>query len=205
MSEIIKKATSDLAAKIPTPFLIRLARETNKIHLDVGEICYIASVIKRKTPCRFLVFGFGNDSYFWMKLNEGGKTVFLEDEVGWFDQVSQQYPELKGYVVSYDTQRRHWRDLLDRPTKLQMDLPEEVVAEKYGCILVDGPHGWVDTNPGRMKSIFEASRLIDKGGDIFVHDTDREVEKAYCDQYFGKGELEKELGRLRHYHFEGED
>ena len=199
MIEIIKKLTSILAAKLTTPIFIKLARETNRIHLNVDEIFYIASVIKGKAPCRLLVFGFGNDSYFWTKLNKGGKTIFLEDDPVWFDQVKKQNPQCYGYLVDYGTQRSEWQELIGEPDKLRMDLPEEVEMEKFDCILIDGPHGWVDTDPGRMKSIFEASRLIETKGDIFVHDSDREVEKAYCDRYLGHGILKKGLPRLRHY------
>lgn len=62
MSIIVKALTSTLAAIfLATPF-VRLARATNHICLSVNEIFYIACVIKKKSPCRLLVFGAGNDS-----------------------------------------------------------------------------------------------------------------------------------------------
>ncbi|MBN1213321.1 MAG: hypothetical protein JXA92_12170, partial [candidate division Zixibacteria bacterium] len=33
--------------------------------------------IQKKAPCKFLVFGVGNDSIFWSLLNQNGTTVFL--------------------------------------------------------------------------------------------------------------------------------
>jgi uncharacterized protein (TIGR01627 family) len=199
--KINKILTSWLAAIFVSPVFIRLARDANQIHLSVEEIYYIASMIRRKVPCRFLVFGFGNDSYFWNKLNRGGETIFLEDDPTWFAKVNEQYSHYASFLVHYGTRRTQWQELLGAPEKLMMNLPEEIKMEKFDCILVDGPQGWVDTNPGRMKSIFEASRLIKLNGDIFVHDCDREVEQAYCNRFLGHGVLKKELARLRHYCF----
>jgi hypothetical protein len=55
-----------------------------------------------------------------------------------------------------------------------------------------------------MKSIFEASRLIKKGGSIFVHDQERDVEREYCARYLSQGRAVAETsGRalLRHYKY----
>lgn len=201
MRETANKLISALAAAFPTPFLVRLMRETNRIRLSAEEIFYIAGVIKKKAPCRLLVFGTGNDSCFWMRLNRGGKTVFIEDDPAWLNRIRKQNPSCSAYLVEYGTRRTQWPDLIEAPERLQMELPEDVRGLHYDCILVDGPHGCEDANPGRMRSIFEASRLAGAHGDVFVHDCDREVERAYCDRYLGHGILKREIIQLRHYSF----
>ena len=54
--------------------------------------------------------------------------------------------------------------------------------------------------PGRMKSIYQSSRLISDSGDVFVHDCDRPVEIAYCDRFLKEENLRAEVQKLRHYH-----
>jgi hypothetical protein len=201
MFKNVKKLSTSLAATFVHPFFIRLAKFTNCIHLHAEEIFCIASVIKNKRPCRFLVFGFGNDSSYWVRLNRGGKTIFIEDNPDWYSFVLQQHPDYLGYLVDYGTRRTQWQELLDAPEKLKIDLPVEVISQPYDCILVDGPQGWLDSNPGRMKSIFTASRLVAEEGDIFVHDCDRIIESTYCERYLGSGWLVDQIRRLRHYHF----
>ena len=64
-----------------------------------------------------------------------------------------------------------------------MRLPEQVTQSRWDVILVDGPAGYTDENPGRMQSIYTASKLIKKGGYVFVHDCHRKVEQVYSDKY----------------------
>ena len=199
--KIFKNFVAHLAANFAFPFFIRLVKITNHIHLDFDELYYIATVLKKCTPCRFLVFGFGNDSLFWDKINRSGTTVFLEDNQNWFHKTLELNPQISGYLVSYGTIRSQWQELLFSPEKLTMNLPEEVKNMRFDCILVDGPQGWLDSDPGRMKSIFMASQLIGEKGNIFVHDCDRIIEMTYCNQYLRSGKLIKELNRLRHYYF----
>ena len=85
-----------------------------------------------------------------------------------------------------------------------MDLAPEIRKTEWDVILIDGPAGYEDNTPGRMKSIYESSRLIKQGGSIFVHDQEREVEKAYGDRYLQKDNVVAEVkGRatLRHYRY----
>jgi glucuronoxylan 4-O-methyltransferase len=196
-----KDLSSYLAATFPIPIFVNFAKNINHIHLNPDEIIYIANIIKQKSPCRLLVFGLGNDSPLWEKLNQNGKTFFIEDIPHWFDQVMYEHPDYSGILVKYETVRTQWQELLNSPEKLYLELPAEITKVKFDCILVDGPHGWVDSDPGRMKSIFTASKLISKNGDIFIHDCDRIVEMTYCDKYLGFGELKVGRKRIRHYHF----
>jgi glucuronoxylan 4-O-methyltransferase len=149
------------------------------------------------------VFGLGKDSEYWSLLNKDGVTVFLENSAYWLDRITGRSKNIKAFKVRYDTKRSDWEMLIERSDLLDMPLPDEVRARKWDMILVDGPNGYEDHHPGRMKSIFLASELIGNPGDVFVHDCERIVENAYCNKFIGKEYLNKEIsgkgGLLRHY------
>lgn len=190
-----------LCATFPKPATIRLMRHLNGIHLSSTELEPIVKSIKKRRPCSLLVFGLGNDSQFWVQINEGGKTIFIEDQEHWYQVITQRDPRVNAYLVNFQTKRSQWRDLLDKPELLKMTLPQEIVLTCWDIILVDGPNGFDDENPGRMKSIYLASRLPSKTAEIFVHDCDRPLEQAYCDKYLQSAHLVSEVGKLRHYCF----
>jgi Polysaccharide biosynthesis len=164
----------------------------------------MAVTIKRKAPCRLLIFGLGNDGLFWHKLNRGGVTVFLEDNLDWYNKITSRSYYLNAFLVNYHTKRGDWRVLLDSPALLEMTLPERVENEAWDIILVDAPQGTSDQTPGRMKSIYLASRLVKNLGDVFVHDCHREEEVVYSTTFLKKENLVTEIkspgGFLRHYH-----
>jgi len=168
------------------------------------QLKVICATIKRKTPCKLLVFGLGNDSFFWSSLNRNGTTIFLEDNKEWFQNIMKKAKNIKAFMVSYNTQRKDWKTMLENKSLLEMTLPDNVENEAWDIILVDAPAGWKDENPGRMKSIFLSSKLIRNSGDIFVHDCNREVEEIYCDKFLQEENLRLEIkariGLLRHYH-----
>jgi len=179
-------------------------RKLNGVQLSTMQLKVICATIKRKIPKKLLVFGLGNDSFFWTNLNRKGVTVFLEDNKEWFKNVMKKSENIKAYLVSYNTQRKDWEIMLEDKSLLEMTLPNDVEKEAWDVILVDAPAGWNDESPGRMKSIFLSSKLIRISGDIFVHDCDREVEEIYCDKFLQKENLRMEIkapiGFLRHYH-----
>lgn len=211
MKVILKKIIKSILARLsvtlsrtwPSHFNISLMKRLNEIQLSTMQLKVICATIKRKTPCRLLVFGLGNDSSFWASLNRNGTTVFLEDNEEWFEKITEKLKNIKAFLVSYNTQRKDWMTMLENESLLEMTLPDDVGNEAWDIILVDAPAGWNDENPGRMKSIFLSSRLIRNSGDIFVHDCDREVEEIYCDKFLQKENLKTEIkatiGFLRHY------
>ena len=175
-------------------------RRVHGIQLAAEELRAIALVLKRKAPCKLLIFGLGNDSGWWLRLNAGGITVFLEDDAGWIRECTRRYPGTTIHIVSYETRRSDWRTLLEGPPEaLDLAVPESVTSTRWDVILVDAPAGWSDDTPGRMKSIHFASRVVAMNGDVFVHDCDREVERAFCDGLLEPRNLVLEIGRLRHY------
>jgi glucuronoxylan 4-O-methyltransferase len=189
----------ELCAILPVRYLIKAMRRLNEIQLSPGELSLIIDTVKAKAPCNFLVFGLGNDSTCWLRINRGGKTVFVEDDTVWFRKVIPHGQKIKAHLVNYGTLIGQWKELLDSPRRLEMALPEEIENERWDVILVDGPAGWNDESPGRMKSIYHSSRLAGNSTDVFVHDCDREVEQIYCDRFLGEENLNAEVELLRHY------
>jgi len=196
---LLGDVTLALGVHWPALRILRAMRRVNGVQLSAAELRAIALTVKPKAPCRFLIFGFGNDALFWMRLNRGGTTVFLEDNDEWLQNALRSNPEAAIYPIVYETLRPQWRALLDAPDNLVTKLPESVEHTRWDVILVDAPAGWGDATPGRMKSIFLASRLVAANGDVFVHDCDREVEQIYCDRFLHADNLVAEIRRLRQY------
>ncbi len=151
------------------------------IQLHTNEIVEIADTIH--PPAKFLIFGLGNDSKFWCEINREGRTVFIEDSPMWFDLITNKQPELEVYLVDYQTKRSDWREYANENSNLYLKLPDSVLQEKWDIILIDGPAGYSDNTPGRMKSIFLAAKLATPGADVFLHDAQREVEQQFSRKY----------------------
>ncbi len=193
-----------LARRWPSRFNISMMRKLNGTQLSSEQLKVISTTIKRKRPCKLLVFGLGNDSLFWSALNRGGVTIFLEDNEDWLETITKQSKGITAFLVHYNTQRKDWKMFLEHPSLLDMALPDDVEEQEWDVIVIDAPNGCGDQKPGRMKSIFLSSRLINNQGDIFVHDCEREVENVYCNHFLNKENIKLEIqspnGYLRHYH-----
>jgi hypothetical protein len=159
------------------------------VQLKDAELRPIVQAIQAKPGGGMLVFGCGNDSPVWESLNAGGMTAFVEDDAVWAAHVRGRLRSAKVFLTKYGTTRRQWRTMLAQPSALAMTLPDEIRSRQWDVILVDGPAGYDDDRPGRMKSIYEASRLVAPGGKVFVHDSDRPVEAAYAARYLCGGRL----------------
>jgi len=154
------------------------------VQMTAAEIFPVLRAIRARPAGSLLVFGCGNDSPLWQKLNANGVTAFIEDDPAWAAATRTRVADATVCVVRYGTKRRQWRQMLRRPAMLAMDLPQEIRSRQWDIILVDGPAGYDDRRPGRMKSIYEASRLVAADGKIFLHDAERDVESAYAGEYF---------------------
>ena len=193
------RLTIELAARLPAPTIVKLMRRFNRIQLSHQELRAVIRTVARRAPCRFLVFGVGNDSLLWSRINRLGKTVFLEDDETWLRTIGERHRELDIRLLEYTTRRTDLIGLLDSPENLVLALPQDVVSERWDVVLVDGPAGWHDNTPGRMQSIFQASQVASSLADVFVHDCDRVIERTFSDRYLGASNLASEIGRFRHY------
>ena len=122
------------------------------------QYLYLATEIAERSPCNVLIFSVGFDTKLWCFANDG-KTVFLENSVGWAKIAREQNPKAQVDIVSYSN---GWKTV--------NGITEEVENTEWDIIIVDGPGG------GRMGSISEARRLASGTGktDVYFHDAQRE-------------------------------
>ncbi|KAF0906516.1 hypothetical protein E2562_011498 [Oryza meyeriana var. granulata] len=169
------------------------------------DVRAIASVLRRRAPCRLLVFGLGAETPLWRALNHGGRTVFLDENPYYVAHLEGAHAGLEAYDVSYATAVREFPDLLDaarasqaadcRPVQNLLfsdcrlainDLPNQLYDVSWDVILVDGPSGFTEGSPGRMAAIFSAAVMARTKGaetEVLVHDYQREVESACAREF----------------------
>ncbi|HDR4948340.1 TPA: DUF616 domain-containing protein [Bacillus cereus] len=152
-------------------------------------------------PCNLLIFGLGKDSTFWHTLNSQGKTIFIEDNPWWYQHITNQSPHLNAILTHYDTKLKDARILLNKPEQLHLSLPSSISEIDWDVIFVDGPNGYDNDTPGRMKSIYMAATLALKSKKtyVLVHDCNREIEKLYCDYFLHDKNLIRSKGKMRRY------
>lgn len=221
--------TSSRAAacnKIPSPLaqaLVHYAASNTTPQQTFKEISVTARVLERKSPCKFLVFGLGHDSLMWRALNHGGRTVFLEEDKAWIDELTSRFPELEAHHVEYDTRVSRADELMregkgeacrvvEDPGSSNCMLKlkgvgREVYEEEWDAIMVDAPTGYFEAAPGRMGAIWTAGMMARNRGegdtDVFVHDVNRPVEDAFSREFLCEGYMKEQQGRLRHFNVPG--
>ncbi|KAK8657394.1 hypothetical protein V6N13_035635 [Hibiscus sabdariffa] len=188
-----------------------------------GEISVTLDVLKKRSPCNFLVFGLGYDSLMWTSLNPNGNTTFLEEDPKWVQTVLKDAPSLHAHPVKYRTQLQeadrlltHYRSepscfpseaYLRGNEKCKLALtgfPDEFYDTEWDLIMIDAPRGYFPEAPGRMAAIFSAAVMARnrKGPGVthvFLHDVDRKVEKTFAEEFFCRKYLVKSVGRLWHF------
>ncbi|OIT39832.1 PREDICTED: probable methyltransferase At1g27930 [Nicotiana attenuata] len=189
----------------------------------LDEIKVSFDVLKSLTPCNFLVFGLGHDSFMWASINPRGTTLFLEEDPKWVRAVIKDAPFLRTNTVNYRTKLSEAEKLIEhyhkepdcsakksflrgnRKCKLALDmLSNEVYDKEWDMIMIDGPKGYFDKAPGRMSAIYSAAVMARnrKGSGvthIFLHDVDRNVEKVYAELFLCRKNLVNSVGRLWHF------
>lgn len=185
------------------------------------EISVTSTILERKSsPSNFLVFGLGHDSLMWSMLNYGGRTVFLEEDKAWIQQIKRRFPSLESYHVTYDSKVNQADNLMEvgrgpectavgnpKYSMCQLalkGLPSDVYETNWDLIMVDAPTGYYEEAPGRMTAIYTAGMLArnrEDGGftDVFVHDVNRVVEDKFSKAFLCDGYMRKQEGRLRHF------
>lgn len=186
----------------------------------IQEILVSSKILEKKSPCNFLVFGLGHDSLMWTSLNYGGRTVFLEEDKSWIEQIQKKFPSLESYHVTYDTKVHQGDELMriameneeckkisdPRISKCELThkgFPNEVYEIEWDVIMVDAPTGYFDGAPGRMSAIYTAgliARNKENGDtDVFVHDVNRKVEDEFSKAFLCEGYFREQEGRIRHF------
>ncbi|OMO92282.1 Small GTPase superfamily [Corchorus olitorius] len=188
--------------------LIHYSTSTITPQQTLKEISVTAKILDKKSPCNFLVFGLGHDSLMWSSLNFGGRTIFLEEDEAWIEQIRRRFPMLESYHVTYDSKVNQAENLMDvgrgpectavgdpKYSMCQLalkGLPSEVYDIKWDLIMVDAPTGYYEEAPGRMTAIYTAGMMArnrEEGvTDVFVHDVNRVVEDKFSMAFLCEGD-----------------
>ncbi|GER37863.1 hypothetical protein STAS_14298, partial [Striga asiatica] len=199
--------------------LVHYATQNITPQQTLNEISVSLKILEQKSPCNFLVFGLGHDSLMWASLNHNGRTVFLEEDKSWIEQIKKKVPSLESHHVVYNTKRTQAEELLETSTRddcrevkdprvskcplALKSFPNEIYEVEWDLIMVDAPTGYFDEAPGRMSAIYTAglmARNRESGEtDVFVHDVDRVVEDRFSKALLCEGYLREEEGRIRHF------
>ncbi|KAL2903696.1 putative methyltransferase At1g27930 [Bienertia sinuspersici] len=187
------------------------------------EITQSFNVLRKLSPCNFLVFGLGYDSIMWASLNPNGPTLFLEETPEWVTTVLKDAPFLNAKTVPYRTQLKEADRLLtsykeepychpnkaflkgNRKCRLALEnLPEEVYEKEWDVIMIDAPRGYFPEAPGRMAAIYSAAvmaRNRKRVGvtHVFLHDVDRKVERQFAKEFLCMKYKVGGVGRLWHF------
>ena len=167
--------------------MLPVVRFVEGFQLSTRQTRMIARSVQAFPGKSVLIFGVGRDTQWWVSLAKPPAVLrFLEDDPRWRELVGERVPDAQILPVVYNTSIGDWQKLLHRMEELKLDLPPEVRDRGWDVVVVDGPAGHDETCPGRMSSIYEASRLVRRGGGIvWIHDAQREVEAVYADALFG--------------------
>lgn len=166
-------------------------KKNNKGLMSKEQYLAVAKKLDEASPCNLLVFGLGEDSYLWNKINDKGVTFFLEDSADWISKINDG--SLMVRQIEYNTEVSMHLEIGFDEEKLKLNLPDEVQDLEYDFIIVDAPLGHQPPRPykgpGRMSSIYTASKLLKIGGTAVIDDMGRPVEEKYALHYFGERNL----------------
>ncbi|CAO2148872.1 unnamed protein product [Urochloa humidicola] len=89
------------------------------------------------------------------------------------------------------------------PLALQ-NLPPEVYETEWDMVMIDAPKGYFAAAPGRMAAIWTAAAMArgrrgEGDTDVFLHDVDRRVEKAFAEEFLCERFRVGGTGRLWHF------
>ncbi|XXG47027.1 hypothetical protein AAC387_Pa02g1739 [Persea americana] len=191
---------------------------------SLAEIRVSFDVLRRLSPCNFLVFGLGHDSLMWSSFNPRGTTLFLEEDPKWVQSVLKDAPSLRAHTVRYRTRLSDANRLLSAyrsepscllPSAAALkgnvrcelalsDLPEEVYEREWDLIMIDAPRGYAGDLPGRMGAIYSAavmarSRKGEGVTHVFLHDVNRRVERVYAEEFLCRKNRVHAVRRLWHF------
>ena len=164
---------------------------------------YIYKLVNSMKGCNFLIFGLGKDSDLWIKSNENGKTVFLEDDDEWIN-ICRDINGMDVRTVEYTNTGYDADRLLNEydsgTNNLKLELDEDIRETKWDIIIVDGPACYGFDKPCRMKSIYESyniSKLNNDKADIFVHDVGKHIVKTYTNYFFKNHKTINTIGNCK--------
>lgn len=211
------------ATSLQLDAILHYATSSTVPQQSISEIRVSLDVLRRFSPCNFLIFGLGRDSLMWSSFNPRGTTLFLEEDPKWIQSVLKEAPSLRAHAVRYPTRLADADRLLsgyrsepacaasaaalkgnDRCQLALSDLPDEIYEREWDLIMIDAPRGYAGDLPGRMGAIYSAAVMArnrkGKGvTHVFLHDVNRRVERVYAEEFLCRKNRVKAVGRLWHF------
>jgi len=164
--------------------------------LSSNDSIFINYLVNKNKNCNFLLFG-DIDLYENIKtINNLGNIVLITDSKKDFNN----NPCI--IHVDYNTKCKDWDKLLHDTEKLNLNLPDIVKNINWDIIFIAGPKGYDRKCPGRMKSIYNASRFIGRGTNVIILDSHRKIEKIYTEIYIEKHFVSKKyIGSIMSWYY----
>jgi hypothetical protein len=155
------------------------------IQMSAGQIIAIGSAIRAAAPGgNVLIFGCGNDSVLWSKINSDGFTLFLEDDASWIEKVRARQPDLTIAHVSYGERTVENSMPIDEDALAAHPVPPEMQTRPWDVIVIDAPRGHKPWLPGRSLPIYWSAKVALPETHVFIDDYSRRLERAYGDRFF---------------------
>jgi SAM-dependent methyltransferase len=171
----------------------------DKIQLPVAVLADMAEEIARRGPApRVLVFGLGYDTpvHQHITARAGGRIVFVEQNDDYI-AMNPTASVLRWPASKWGT--RVGDGMVD--DEQLPPAPRKQLARLLGIrqrelafdvVLVDGPTGYNDGQPGRQGACMWASRLVKPGGVVYVDDANRSLERASITRYLNRPAFRKQ-------------
>lgn len=197
----------------------------NASALTEKEIKFLKQIISHRAPCNLLIFGLESQYLTLPAVNNGGTTVFLEDnpeKIRAAEKASNNYriyklEHLKPAKDAYKLLKHARKSPACAPKSLPLQaskcqlairgLPQEVYETKWNVIVIDGPTGNTLDAPGRMAAIYTAAILARSGNmtNVVVHDIDRMIEKWFSWEFLCEENLVSSKGKLWNFKITGQN
>lgn len=173
------------------------------------EYFHFMSYVRDHAPQKLLVWGLGYDSVLVNALNEGGLTLFLEQDAGWVSKTDAKYLNYVSYNdVLFRTSVGDMEEFVADPHTADLKVLSN--ASCWDTVLVDSPLGYQVYNTGRGVPMYTAKVDIQRclaqhkytpqqDVAVFVHDCDRKGEDFLSTSIYGKPTVQ--AGRLRQFMF----
>lgn len=181
-------------------------KKPHGMHESVQQLSVVVADIdrvrRREGTCNVLVFGPPTYADFWMQHNPGGRTVFLDNDMGRIERMRKRNSNITAFPVTYHTQvRRDMDKFADKAdwASLNMQLDPSVRNAVWHVIIVNGPEGFCATCPGRFQPLYMSSVLTRPPDALtVVNDCQRDLEATFAPRFLGADAIVMAIPRKRY-------
>jgi hypothetical protein len=166
---------------------------------SLAEYLSFAALVRDMAPCRLLVFGVGRDSPAWVETNNGGTTLFLENNRDWHDRTASVIgPELIQSITYQQPFSNFAAQSFSHEAVLLPVTRPCPFDRSWHAAFVDAP---LAASFGRHQSVHAAAKALATNAILALHDCNRQHEQLLCRHILcPRGfELISESERLRVY------